>query len=105
MVTIIVNEILYPMVLLFVLIASVFNCAISARLFCRLRLEVALLMALWPLTCIIPVIIELRYVQARLIMGLAPTSMGFRWFDVAVLLVVTVTHLHVLLRNGNGHTH
>ena len=102
---IVINEILYPMVLLFVLIASVFNCAISARLFCRLRLEVALLMALWPLTCIIPVGIELRYVQARLGAGLTLASMGFRWFDIAVLFVVTITHLHVLLRNGNGHTH
>ena len=105
MVATIVNEILYPMVLLFVLIASTFNGVISARLFWRLRIEVALLMALWPLTCIIPVILELRYFQARLGAGLAPTSMGFRWFDVMVLFVVTTTHLHVLLRNGNGHTH
>lgn len=104
MVTTVINEILYPMVLLFVLITSVFNSAISARLFWRLRIEVALLMAIWPLTCIIPVGIELRYVQARMMIGAAPTSMSFRWVNIAVLFVVTVTHLHVLLRSGNGHT-
>ena len=94
------EERLYLLVLLYILAASTVNCSISARLFAKLRIGMALLMAVWPVTAMVPAAIELYFLQIRFHAGIKTTNLGVRWANVVILAAVTTFQLYILLRGA-----
>ena len=73
--SVLVSEpVLYLLALLYIIVTSTVNVALSARIAIKLHLHMAMLLALWPLTALVPACIEVHYLQIRMQAGIESGS-------------------------------